>query len=80
LEKLLGEHIIHFAYPNGGTDIRVSKLCQECGYEYGYVTSSGLLKRNTLPMNIPRIGVGGYDSVQSLFWKINKELIRSVWK
>ena len=80
LERLLGEHVIHFAYPNGDTDIRVSKLCQEGGYEYGYVTSSGLLKHNTLPMNIPRIAVGGYDSVQSLFWKINKELIRSFLK
>jgi len=80
LEKLLGEDIVHFAYPNGDTDFRVSKLCRECGYEYGYGTSSGLLRRNAIAMNIPRIGVGGYDSAQSLFWKINKELIRSVWK
>ncbi len=80
LEALLETGVIHFAYPNGDTDIRVSKLCQEGGYEYGYVTSSGLLEKDTLPMNIPRIAVGGYDSVQSLFWKINKELIRSILK
>ena len=80
LEKLLGERIIHFSYPNGDTNARVSTLCRNVGYEYGYMAKSGLLKLNTPPMNIPRIAVSGYDSIQSLFWKINKELIRSIWK
>ena len=80
LEKLLGRPITHFAYPNGDTNICVKRCCRESGYEYGYLATSGLVNGHTHPMYIPRISVSGYDSIESLFWKINKELIKAAIK
>jgi len=80
LEKLLGHPITHFAYPNGDTNALVARYCRETGYEYCYLATAAIVKKNTDPMNIPRIPVSGYDSIQSLFWKINKELIKAAVK
>ena len=76
LEKLLGRPITHFAYPNGDTNICVKRCCRESGYERGYLATAAIVKKNTDPMNIPRISVSGYDSIASLFWKINREMVR----
>lgn len=76
LERLSGQCITHFAYPNGKMDTRVAALCQASGYDYGFTTTSGLARNNTDRMHIPRISVSGYDSIGMLFWKINRELIK----
>ena len=80
LEGLLGEPIAHFSYPNGNSNSRVIALCKETGYKYGYLASPGLLKRNTFPMSIPRITVSGYDTIESILWKINREYVKSLGK
>lgn len=80
LEKLLGQPITHFAYPNGDTNTSVTMYCRKSGYEYCYLATSGLVNSHTNTMYIPRIPVSGYDSIQSLFWKINKELIKAAIK
>jgi peptidoglycan/xylan/chitin deacetylase (PgdA/CDA1 family) len=80
LENLLRQPITHFSYPNGNTNNRVTALCRESGYEYCYTATSGLVKSNTNLMEIPRISVGGYDSIQILFWKINRALMKGVIK
>jgi peptidoglycan/xylan/chitin deacetylase (PgdA/CDA1 family) len=77
IETLLGERIDHFSYPNGNTDRRVSTLCRKHGFHYGYVTAQGLVTQNTDRMLIPRISVGGYDSVETVLCKINKQLIKT---
>ena len=80
LEKLLERPITHFAYPNGDTNALVARYCRETGYERGYLATAAIVKKNTDPMNIPRISVSGYDSIESLLWKINKELIKAAIK
>ena len=82
LEKSLGERITHFAYPNGNTNTRVIELCREAGYEYGYMTKSGLLNHHKPSMNIARFAVTCFSSFQPLFGKTNEEGLRAIikWK
>lgn len=76
LEKLLGQPVIHFAYPNGDTNSCVTRCCRQNGYQFGYLAASGLVNKHAHPMYIPRISVSGYDSIKSLLWKINREIIK----
>jgi peptidoglycan/xylan/chitin deacetylase (PgdA/CDA1 family) len=78
LESLLGEPITHISYPNGNVNQNVEMLCREAGYDYGYTTQHCIVKKDTNRMQIPRISVGGYDTIQMLFWKINKAMIKRV--
>jgi hypothetical protein len=77
LEGLLSRHVSHFAYPNGDTNAAVTAYSKEVGYTHGYLSTSGILKKDTDPMTIPRIAVSGYDSIHSLYFKINSQLLRA---
>lgn len=74
LENALNESVTHFSYPNGSVDDRVKVLCREAGYLFGYLVKSGKVNYKGDPMAIPRTMVGGYDSVESLLWKLGSEL------
>jgi peptidoglycan/xylan/chitin deacetylase (PgdA/CDA1 family) len=45
------------AYPNGFTDNRVRELTAKCGYHYGFTTMTGLWRKGSEPLAIPRINV-----------------------
>ncbi|WP_231966850.1 polysaccharide deacetylase family protein [Terriglobus roseus] len=45
------------AYPNGFTDNRVRELTAKCGYHYGFTTVSGLWRKESEPLAIPRVNV-----------------------
>jgi peptidoglycan/xylan/chitin deacetylase (PgdA/CDA1 family) len=78
LESVLGEPICHISYPDGAADARVLARCGEAGYKYGYLAAGGCVGPHTDPLMIPRIGVGGYDSLRSLYTKINGALLDAI--
>jgi hypothetical protein len=75
LEGLLAMPVTHFAYPNGSLNSTVKRLCREAEYEYAYTISAGMVDAGTDRLAIPRISVSGYDTVRSLFFKINRVLL-----
>jgi len=79
LEAVLGEPVTHISYPNGDVNQTAEMLCKEAGYDYGYTTQHGVVKEDINRMQIPRISVSGYDTIQMLFWKINKAMMKTTF-
>lgn len=77
LEDLLGEAVLHVSYPNGDVDERVRQACLEAGYRYGYTTLSGCVDGSTNRMEIPRLLIGGYDSLPRLFLRIARDIMKT---
>lgn len=61
LERWTGRHVTHFAYPNGDHDAGVVAAVRSAGFVTGLTVRPGRW-RDEDPMEIPRIGVGRYDS------------------
>jgi peptidoglycan/xylan/chitin deacetylase (PgdA/CDA1 family) len=65
IEELTGLEVRHFAYP-GGRPSHVGEreyaLCEEAGYQTGWTTSHGVLRRREpqRPSALPRISLNGY--------------------
>jgi peptidoglycan/xylan/chitin deacetylase (PgdA/CDA1 family) len=70
LENLLDQPAEHIAYPNGDTDVRVIEECQRMGYRFGYTGTAGWVSQPSDPFLIPRIQVGGFDTLWHLFLKM----------
>jgi peptidoglycan/xylan/chitin deacetylase (PgdA/CDA1 family) len=77
LEDTVGTPIAEIAYPNGSTSTQVIELCKASGYKYGYMTTPGLVRQESPHFSLPRISVSGYDSLKTLLWKINRELMKA---
>ena len=75
IADLIGTDVTHIAYPNGDTDARVRNFCRQAGFEYGYSTSPGLVKKNADRLTIPRVLIGGYDSFQTVLWLLAKQFV-----
>jgi peptidoglycan/xylan/chitin deacetylase (PgdA/CDA1 family) len=54
LERQLGESVLTIAYPNGGYDERVMAETELAGYEMGFCTRGGFVKRDCNLFSIPR--------------------------
>ncbi len=80
LEEVTGGPVVHLSYPNGDTNSAIESLSYECGYELGYGTQPGIFSNQTPRMQIPRVAVSGYDSLRTLLWKINKELMKEFFR
>src|SRR6266568_7925719 len=57
LEKNLGFSIPYFAYPRGQYNQAVLKEVKKAQYQLGLTMDDGLIKRNTDPLTLPRIGI-----------------------
>jgi peptidoglycan/xylan/chitin deacetylase (PgdA/CDA1 family) len=75
LEEHVGSPARHLAYPNGDVDERVRAACRSCGIERGYLIKPGLVRCDTDPLGVPRIGIGGYDGLDILHYRINRTLL-----
>jgi peptidoglycan/xylan/chitin deacetylase (PgdA/CDA1 family) len=75
LERLTGHEIHDIAYPNGDQNLAVREACRAAGYRRGYMTGGAIAPRHVDPLRIPRILVGGYDTVSDLLAKINRALL-----
>lgn len=76
LESLTGTAVKAIAYPNGDADERVESACRSAGYVLGFLAERGVLNLPRDRMRIPRVLVGGYDSVSTVVGMVNRELLR----
>jgi hypothetical protein len=75
LQGITRQEITLFAYPNGSYNKNVVQALEEFGFIGGFTTVSGRLRPDTNRHLIPRIEIGGYDTVEALLLKINKALL-----
>jgi len=57
-----GKKINHFSYPNGDFDHRVIASVMKAGYTSAVTTQAGQWKQKINPFQLPRYGVGRFDS------------------
>jgi peptidoglycan/xylan/chitin deacetylase (PgdA/CDA1 family) len=63
LEEWTGHPIRHFAYPYGSFNPTVVRLVRECGFLTSHSTIPGFWREETSLFEIPRLGIGRYDSL-----------------
>ena len=63
LEEWTGRPVRHFAYPYGRYDATVIGLVRECGFVTSHATIPGFWREETSLYEIPRLGIGRYDSL-----------------
>lgn len=74
LENVIGQSVEHIAYPNGNVDTRVREACLRAGYRFGYTVDSGRVRSATDHLRIPRISIGGFDSIFRILISIARSL------
>lgn len=62
ITSITGRQPRHFAYPNGNFNHIVLKHVQEAGYKTAVTTSPGYWTSHNRQLEIPRFGVGRFDS------------------
>jgi len=75
LEEASGAPVVDLAYPNGDLDERVVARAAAAGYVRAYTTQVGLARPETPPLRLPRLGVGGYESLAVLRYRLNRLLL-----
>ena len=75
LEKWTGKEVKYFAYPSGAYDKKVINALKEGGFECSFTTKSKPWDREPL-LEIPRIGVGRYDSFDHFKIRVSNALAR----
>lgn len=70
LEGILGEPVLHLAYPYGRYDERVLQGVRESGYQSAFTTHSGFNRRTIDRFQLRRLDVFGTDSPAALCRKI----------
>ncbi len=80
LTETCGVPMKMIAYPNGDYDDRVLAASREAGYELGFVLQNRFVQPGLDPMAIPRILVGGFDSVELLRFFVNRLLLKQLFK
>jgi peptidoglycan/xylan/chitin deacetylase (PgdA/CDA1 family) len=77
LEKTLHAPPRDLAYPNGDTDERVCAAAQAAGFLRGYTIERGIVSPRCAPLRLPRLLVGGYDTLTTLAFQLNRVLMRA---
>ena len=75
LEKILDRPVSHLAYPNGDWDERVSACASQIGFTYAFALGGRLVRQDCNRLSIPRLLVGGYDSLHVLRFLVNRTLL-----
>lgn len=77
LEEIVGKPITHLSYPNGDVDDRVKNIAKATGFKFAYGIKPSLIDNDACDaMDIPRILVGGYDSVEDIFFRLLTQVVR----
>jgi peptidoglycan/xylan/chitin deacetylase (PgdA/CDA1 family) len=77
MEEITGSRPMMFAYPNGDFDDRVVSATAETGYTLAFTTTKGFLGQADNRLTLPRLLVGGYDSVDVLRYQLNRMALRT---
>lgn len=70
LEDLLGEPVLHLAYPYGHYDDRVQRAARAAGYRSAFSTEPGFNRRDADRFRLRRLDVFGTDTPNALRRKI----------
>ncbi len=70
LETQLGQKVNWFAYPYGNVDGRVAGATTKAGYLGAFGTNNGTYQSSSQMFTLPRIRIGGGDSVMSFAAKL----------
>jgi len=70
LELLIGDAVHYFSYPNGNYNDEIISLLNAASITHACTTNSGIYSRRNSPYKIPRIGIGGYDTIDRFATKI----------
>ncbi|MCL5114043.1 MAG: polysaccharide deacetylase family protein [Patescibacteria group bacterium] len=70
LQKHLGYAVNWLAYPYGNVNARVAGITPKAGYVGAFGTNNGIYHSTDMLFTLPRIRVGGGDSVQSFAAKL----------
>jgi peptidoglycan/xylan/chitin deacetylase (PgdA/CDA1 family) len=62
LQQWIGRPVAHFAYPSGYYNEATEQLVEELGFATGMGSWAGFWVAQRSPYDIPRVGVGRYDS------------------
>lgn len=62
------------AYPNGDVDDRVAAASRSAGFRRGYTVAQGLVRKETDALRLPRLVIGGYDTLDMVAFKLNRLL------
>lgn len=73
LEKWTGKEVKYFAYPSGAYDAKVMNVLKEGGFKGSFTTKSKPWDAEAL-LEIPRIGVGRYDSFDHFKIRVSNAL------
>jgi peptidoglycan/xylan/chitin deacetylase (PgdA/CDA1 family) len=66
LEQWSAGEVSHFSYPNGDYNEAVLKIVRDAGFLSSVTTRAKYWRRDDSPFEIPRLGVGRYDSLDKL--------------
>lgn len=77
LEQITNSPVASFACPNGDTNAVVRKHMKSDGYRFAYGTRAGRVNGDTDRFDIPRVLIGGYDSVNDIIGKLVRVLIKT---
>jgi CelD/BcsL family acetyltransferase involved in cellulose biosynthesis/peptidoglycan/xylan/chitin deacetylase (PgdA/CDA1 family) len=71
LEEWSGRPVVHFAYPDGRYDDNVTDIVRRAGFHSAVTTNDGLWSGEDSSLHIPRIGIGRYDSLEQIKFRLN---------
>ncbi len=71
IESTIGKKVRYFSYPNGDYDERTIEVLKYSGIEAAFTTSPDFIGRNHGTYEIPRVGIGGYDSIETFAGKVS---------
>jgi len=70
LQRWCGKQVRHFAYPSGRTDDASCKLVERLGFASAVTTKFGYLCADTPRFQIPRIGIGRYETPETFKFRL----------
>ena len=71
LEQWSGRPVVHFAYPDGRYDDTVTDIVRRAGFRSAVTTNGRLWSGEDSSLHIPRIGIGRYDSLEQIKFRLN---------
>jgi peptidoglycan/xylan/chitin deacetylase (PgdA/CDA1 family) len=70
LEEWTSKTVNHFSYPNGDYDENIVAIVKQSGFKSSVTTQPRCWKINDSSFEIPRLGIGRYDSIEKFKYSV----------
>jgi len=64
ISNLTGKRVQYFSYPNGKFSNETINVLKQFNLKAAFTTIKGSWDTDSTPYEIPRLGIGGYDSIE----------------